>query len=103
PLEELHSQEAAAPVVKEDDVVVFAGLRMPDRLSVQEVLAETFVSLSEVQELHLLAVLADRMIDEFNDLVVLDPAVRVQHQAERSGTASRACRSRRDTDSPRWC
>ena len=45
-------------------------------------LLQSLLRLLERQELHLLAVLRHRVVDQLDDLLVLDPAVRVEDQVE---------------------
>ncbi len=47
----------------------------------QYILVEPFDRLAEVQELDLLAVLGDGVVDEFVDLLGLDPVVRMKNEA----------------------
>ncbi len=57
-------------------------LRIAQRMTAQHVLVQPLLRLAERQELHFLAVLRHRVVDEVDDLLVLDPAVRVEDQAE---------------------
>ena len=61
---------------------VVASFFVPKWLSVQQVFVQPVECLAEREKLHLLAVFGHGMINQFDDLVVPDPTVRVENQVQ---------------------
>src|SRR5205807_75727 len=77
-----HHVEVAVVIHVEKPHAVVATVRRTQRLTAQQILIDPLLRLAEGQELDLLSVLRLRIVDQFDDLLILDPAVRMKDQAE---------------------
>src|SRR6185295_4350537 len=72
--------DEAVTVDVEDPDAVVASVGPPERVASQEVPVDPLLGFAEGEEQDLLPVLPDRVVDEFHELGVLDPVVRVKDE-----------------------
>ncbi len=76
-----HVHEAVVIQIEQPHAVVPA-IGGAQRLSTQQVLVQSLLRFAEGEELHFFAVLRRRVFDEIDDLLIANPAVRMEDQAE---------------------
>ena len=76
-----HVQETVVVEIEQSDAFVLSG-NASQRLFAGQILVQPFHRLLERQEFHLLAVGAFGVVDELDDLVIAEPAVRMEDRGE---------------------